>query len=570
MTKRKTKLRIVIFALVAALLFTCLVTGCAPPAPEPADEWAVTLDFNDGVSMPRTAYVEKEGGSLAEPKAPAASGYAFKSWNTAKDGSGQTVMFPYTPAGDITLYAQWDTRQYVVTFDAGEGTFADGSHTATVEAAYGSVIAAEKLPAAPVRSETDPDTGETMYTFREWRDAAGTGVDFTTWTVPAEDTTFTAAYRSIYTRIVSLDLRMGDGYVQEFELERDGSIRDRDVVTAAGVRVTETSAYPGYALVGWSTDPDAEPGDDGVIATRTLFPLRYEDVTGWEVTYYAVWEMQKYVATFQNNYKNAAQVTYATVTDLTLIDAVTPPETDPTRPGYAFAGWYTQAYGGNPVDFANLHLTAHGTYYAHWTSLPVETNVFHAEYVDLTRQINMPGYSGSNSYYNVIVSNSSWGATVDENYRNDGVVESAGAGYCISYQYRQGATLTFNIQSDKNVSGATLYASLAMEIFGQKVIGPSGENKVAVYVNDKAVNYDPIDFGGAPGFDNNWCSGFKEYMLGNVDLVAGENVIKIVVENSTPPGGGTMQATSFMTDYLRLDTHGGATLSWSPIYDNVA
>ena len=30
-----------------------------------------------------------------------------------------------------------------------------------------------------------------------------------------------------------------------------------------------------------------------------------------------------------------------------------------------------------------------------------------------------------------------------------------------------------------------------------------------------------------------------------------------------------MAATSFITDYIRIDTHGGATLSWSPIYDNV-
>lgn len=184
----------------------------------------------------------------------------------------------------------------------------------------------------------------------------------------------------------------------------------------------------------------------------------------------------------------------------------------------------------------------------------------------------MPGYSGENSFTSVIVADDkNWGSTVDNNYKVDGVTQSAGIGYFVSYQYRYGATLTFNIHSDSDVSGATLYGAIAMEIFGGNVIGPDGNKKVAIYVNDVALNYAPIDFGESSTFvDVNWSSGIKENQFGNIDLVKGENVIKIVVENSTPPGsGGTMQATSFITDYLRIDTHGGAKLSWSPIYDNI-
>ncbi len=570
MKKRKSKLRVILLAVAVVMLFSCMFAGCTPPA-GPSDEWAVTLDFNDGASMPRTVYVDKEGGTVTEPKAPSMIGYTFTDWNTAQDGSGQTVTFPYTPTADVTFYAQWDARQYVITFDAGEGTFPGGGSTATVEASYGSVIPADKIP-VPVRSETDPETGETIYTFREWRTAAGQSVDFATWTMPAEDTTLTAVYRSIYVRIVQLDLKMGDGYVQEFELEKGDDVRDREVVTAAGKRVTESGAHPGYKLAGWSTNPDAKPGDSDVVATRNLFPIEYDAITGGETKYYAVWEMEKYIATFQYNYKSAPELTYATVPDLTLVDAVTPPETDPTRPGYTFDGWYTQGYGGNLVDFTDLHLTAHGTYYAHWKSELVETDIFHAEYVDLTQQVKMPGYSGENSFTSVIVADDkNWGSTVDNNYKVDGVTQSAGIGYFVSYQYRYGATLTFNIHSDSDVSGATLYGAIAMEIFGGNVIGPDGNKKVAIYVNDVALNYAPIDFGESSTFvDVNWSSGIKENQFGNIDLVKGENVIKIVVENSTPPGsGGTMQATSFITDYLRIDTHGGAKLSWSPIYDNI-
>lgn len=572
MSKHKSRLRVMAFAAAAAMLFCGSFTACTPTGPTgPTDEWAVTLDFNDDASTPRTVYVDKEGGSVAEPADPVLTGYTFKDWNTQEDGSGDTITFPYTPTGDITLYAQWDVRQYTVTFDAGEGLFPDGDETKSIQAAYASTIPADQIPENPVRDEKDPETDETIYTFREWRTAAGDSVDLATWTVPAEDTTLTAAYRSIYTRIVTLDLQMGDGYQFVAELERDGedSLRDRDVVTAAGERVTNTGAYPGYRLIGWSTDPDAQPGEESVIETGDLFPINYEDLTG-DVTYYAIWEMREYTATFIYNYAAKMNDVYETTSGLTVMDTVTPPETDPERPGYTFAGWYTQSYGGSLVDFSNLHLTAHGTYYAHWTSIPVETDTFHAEYIDLTQQTNMPGYSGANSYTAVIVTDSKGsGAVVDNDYRLDGESMSAGVGRFVSYQYRYGATLEFRINSDKAVSGATLYANLAMEIFGGITIGPDGDNKVAFYVNGTAVNYSPINFGGTPGsVEQNWVSPFQEYQLGNVDLVEGENIVRIVVENNTPLGG-TMAATSFITDYIRIDTHGGATLSWSPIYDNV-
>ena len=174
MSKHKSRLRVMAFAAAAAMLFCGSFTACTPTGPTgPTDEWAVTLDFNDDASTPRTVYVDKEGGSVAEPADPVLTGYTFKDWNTQEDGSGDTITFPYTPTGDITLYAQWDVRQYTVTFDAGEGLFPDGDETKSIQAAYASTIPADQIPENPVRDETDPETGETIYTFREWRTASG-------------------------------------------------------------------------------------------------------------------------------------------------------------------------------------------------------------------------------------------------------------------------------------------------------------------------------------------------------------------------------------------------------------
>jgi uncharacterized repeat protein (TIGR02543 family)/LPXTG-motif cell wall-anchored protein len=42
---------------------------------------------------------------------------------------------------------------------------------------------------------------------------------------------------------------------------------------------------------------------------------------------------------------------------------------DPTRDGYTFAGWFTQATGGTLWDFGSP-VTADITLYAHWNAVP--------------------------------------------------------------------------------------------------------------------------------------------------------------------------------------------------------
>ena len=50
------------------------------------------------------------------PPSPERTGYTFKGWNTKADGTGDNIPSPYTPTGNITLYAKWEPYTATVTF----------------------------------------------------------------------------------------------------------------------------------------------------------------------------------------------------------------------------------------------------------------------------------------------------------------------------------------------------------------------------------------------------------------------------------------------------------------------
>lgn len=121
----------------------------------------------------------------------------------------------------------------------------------------------------------------------------------------------------------------------------------------------------GYAFVGWYTDD-------------TTFTNKFEAVRmpSENVTLYAKWTPKQYTVTFHVNGGNELSteqktktVTYGNVYD--VLPA-------PTRSGHGFAGWYTAAEGGEPVNTDTIvNITENQTLYAHWNLLKtIPTNVF--------------------------------------------------------------------------------------------------------------------------------------------------------------------------------------------------
>jgi len=82
---------------------------------------------------------------------PVREGYTFKGWNNNKANAdlGRNGNMNAKFNTDTTYYASWEAKKVPVTFNAGEGKFADGTNTSSSELSFNTAITA---PAAPARN----------------------------------------------------------------------------------------------------------------------------------------------------------------------------------------------------------------------------------------------------------------------------------------------------------------------------------------------------------------------------------------------------------------------------------
>ena len=146
----------------------------------------VTFDSNGGAFgggwITDTRLLEA-GNSLGTdmPDAPIRTGYAFKEWNTAADGSGTEFTGSTVVNSDITVYAQWIPTYEVIVIDSYAAVNGTGNYT------EGTLVTID----AGIRSG---------YTFAGWTVDMGTAVladasdAITTFLMPNEDVTVTAQW----------------------------------------------------------------------------------------------------------------------------------------------------------------------------------------------------------------------------------------------------------------------------------------------------------------------------------------------------------------------------------------
>ncbi len=219
---------------------------------------------------------------------------------------------------------------------------------------------------------------------------------------------------------------------------------------------------------------------------------------------------------------------------------------NPARDGYVFDGWYTDAEATQKFSF-NSRCEEDTSLYAGWRKI----YVFEAEYTDLEgRQGN--GYSGNTSGVGLIGKDTS----------------DAGAsnGYYVSCLYYDGAYLTFNITSDREVSDATIVLSLSAE-FDDVILT---DDMYFVDVNGETYNVEASLTGAYSVTEDGEHKKrpFTQHTIATkVHLNEGENVIELVTNNSEHMSGATMEATAPMVDCLILYT--SAELTWKPVLSNI-
>ncbi|MEX1307210.1 MAG: InlB B-repeat-containing protein [Eubacteriales bacterium] len=295
------------------------------------NSYTVTYNENGGdtAASPATMSVLYGETISAEPTPPTLAGYLFEAWYT---DAGATTLWDFDTdvvTGNMTLYAGYD-EYYTVTFDENGGTVA--ASPATVEVIENATI--DTLPTPPIWGG---------YQFNGWyTDAAATNAwDFATDTVTG-DMTLYAGWSSICT--VTFDENGGDT-----------AAVPNNKQTLVGGTVTAPSTAPtraGYTFSGWYTT--------SAVAT----PWNFLTPVTSNMTLYAGWTPIQYTVTFNENGGDSLAVPGSVQVGYDQL--VSPEPTAPSRSGYTFSGWYTEATAVTEWDFATDTVTSNITLYAGW------------------------------------------------------------------------------------------------------------------------------------------------------------------------------------------------------------
>lgn len=335
------------------------------PASEPTDPtragytfggWATTpggstlWSFSDPITGNTTLYAvwtpvnytvtfDSQGGSVVgsqgvdygdhatAPSDPTRTHYTFDGWATTPGGGTMWNFSTDTVAGAMTLYAQWSPAVYTVTFHSGSG-----SPVSDANVAYGGTVT---QPTPPTRAG---------YVFGGW---ATTDGGSTLWNFSTDTVGGPTELWAIWTPIV---------YDITFDAQGGSSVASDTGLYGDLVTEPTPPTRTGFDFSGWATEPDGDPVWDFA-----------NDLLTSDVTLYAVWTPHVSTVVFDSQGGSAVGDQNVPWGDL-----VTEPGA-PTRPGFAFAGWATEADGTPLWDFHTDTMAADMTLYAVW--VPADATV---------------------------------------------------------------------------------------------------------------------------------------------------------------------------------------------------
>jgi len=263
------------------------------------------------------------GAEMEIPADPDKEGYTFLYWSEENPQDVENpaeAEFPATmPVGNLTYYAVFEVNEYTITFDSQEGTAVD-----KIKQAYGTDVT---KPADPTR---------TGYTFKGWATTAGVtdpaqAATLPT-TMPAENQTYYAIW-VINQYTITFDT-VGGSTISAIKQDYNTAI------TAPG---NPTKA--GYTFTGWDKPiPSTMPAEDMTITAQ--------------------WSINEYTISFDSQEGTAVpSITQDYNTDVTK-------PADPTRTGYTFKGWATEAGVTDPAKAVELP-----------TKMPAEDQKYYAIWV---------------------------------------------------------------------------------------------------------------------------------------------------------------------------------------------
>ncbi len=281
-------------------------------------------------------------------------GYVFAGWSTTPDGSveytDQQSVSNLTDEPDavITLYAVWEPIHYTISFDANGGT----GTTASMEMLFDQV-----------KNLTNNGFSKTGYLFTGWNtEPDGTGTAYGNQEAVKNlaqtegETVILYAQWQAITYTIRFD---GNGHTSGSTAPMNMSFNETKQLTANGF------VKKGYVFQGWSLTKDGSVDYTNQQAVSNLC-----DEQGEVIVLYAIWVPVQVTITFDKN-----GGTGGTDSITATYDEKLPNITVPSKPGYIFDGYYTDAQSGKQYyDNTGNGLYASDfeedtTLYAHWTPI---------------------------------------------------------------------------------------------------------------------------------------------------------------------------------------------------------
>jgi uncharacterized repeat protein (TIGR02543 family) len=295
-----------------------------------ANTYTVTFNSNGGGSaVADSSFVT--GGSLYLPPAPSRPGYTFVGWSTVSAWATYddvVVSSPYTPGviQNITLYAWWTPKTYVVSFNEKGGTaVSDASFMTDGELSYDGTRDEQSRPG---------------YTLIGW--SATDGGSPISWPYYPGVTSNITLYALWSTDVHTLWYFSNGSIAHYLTYVTDGSV----IAPSDPVRA-------GYSFLGWS----ATEGGSAV-----SFPY-YPGGTGFKAMH-ALWSISTYTVTYDS--KGGTSVGTASFVYGGGVDSA---PRKPYRSGAVFMGW-SDTDGGDAISFPySPGVASNVTLYAKWAFL---------------------------------------------------------------------------------------------------------------------------------------------------------------------------------------------------------
>ena len=291
------------------------------------------------------------------------TGYTFKNWNTAADGSGTSyensasvINLTATKGATVTLYAQWTANTYTITYNGNgstSGSTASSTHTYNV-----------------AKNLTANGFARTGYVFTHWNTKAdGSGDSYANSASVKNLTATNGATITLYAQWEPITYTV--------KYDGNGSTSGSTANSSHIYDVAKTLTANGYARTGytfknWNTKADGS----GTSYENSASVKNLAASDGAVVTLYAQWTANIYTITYNSNKPSTASgaISGTTADSSHTYDVAKQLTANGySLTGWTFTGWNTKADGSgdsyeNSASVKNLTATNGSTIvlYAQW------------------------------------------------------------------------------------------------------------------------------------------------------------------------------------------------------------